>query len=888
VKIDDRYQILDKIGAGSYATVYRARDNELGREVAIKQIHEQYLQDPKLLDRYWTEAQLLASLQHPNIVTIFDIVRDRGWLVMELMQANLRDRLQGRQMDLKSLKTTLAHCLRALKYLHSRGVLHGDLKPSNLMIDHRKRVKLGDFGLARRVSDEDGSLLKGTAKYIAPEVVSDDFGEVGPQSDLYSLGFSCYELMCGTDHFEDLFPGLSAFARDKQAAWIMWHAAPDRRLPEIRRVLEGVPEDLATVIQGLTEKDRGKRYASADEALSDLHVDLKLIKQGGEENETIEEAPPPDGKRRMLLIGVFAASLLMSALMLFMPSGPATGPKQAVNTVGIVRSVDGAAASLVYEDPVEGLPKELKLGGSSRIKLIRPGEDHQYILPKEIEAGSWIEIERASDPDSGAETINLIVSRPITSLGTVTKVDTAGERVTVAVTDGKVRTDIDMSIPPRAELQLNGAATILNQLRMDDRVEVTFLLDPSGRKGHIAAALSAWRREDLVAHVEKFDAETSRLTAHMGRPDGPLRSFAIDGETRITQASGEMLTAAELQPGDYIRISADTHAYTVIVTRNQQQAVGSIIAVNEPNRLLVVRKDAGGEIVNLEVPIECPITLSQQPAQLSDLRAEFDRVTAHYGAGSGGTGSGSTSTATSIDVVRPARHDRWGAILSTRAYADRDLTPLTYSTEDGQLLHDVLISHYANDPAWLLNLMDQNMAKVRESLASELASVGRSTQVIIAVFGHAYLGPDDRVYLALKDFRDDDMPATGLPLDGLIDLLEACPSTDKLLLLDVVHAGDGADLTQQPPLPDLLAKLQSKPQTTRILGAASAGERGLDWPDQKHGVFAYFLAQAFRGAADADKNVKLSANELLNYLQTQMSAAALPAGAKQTPFIYAQ
>jgi serine/threonine protein kinase len=110
-------------------------------------------------------------------------------------------------MDLKSLKTTLAHCLRALKYLHARGVLHGDLKPSNLMIDHRKRVKLGDFGLARRVSDEDGSLLKGTAKYIAPEVVSDDFGEVGPQSDLYSLGFSCYELMCGTDHFEDLFPG---------------------------------------------------------------------------------------------------------------------------------------------------------------------------------------------------------------------------------------------------------------------------------------------------------------------------------------------------------------------------------------------------------------------------------------------------------------------------------------------------------------------------------------------------------------------------------------------------------------------------------------------------------------------------------------------------------
>src|SRR5688572_19204480 len=89
VDLEARYELLDKIGTGSFATVYRARDNELGREVAIKEIHAQYRANPTQLARYWGEAQLLASMQHPNIVPIYDIYRERGWLIMELMQANL-------------------------------------------------------------------------------------------------------------------------------------------------------------------------------------------------------------------------------------------------------------------------------------------------------------------------------------------------------------------------------------------------------------------------------------------------------------------------------------------------------------------------------------------------------------------------------------------------------------------------------------------------------------------------------------------------------------------------------------------------------------------------------------------------------------------------------
>ena len=288
-----RYELLEQLGVGDFAAVYRAKDRELGREVAIKQIHAQFLSDTRQLDRYWQEAQLLASLEHRNILTIYDVVRSRGWLVLELMQGTVSQLAKGEPLDLDFLRVTLGCSLQALKFLHDNGIIHGDVKPSNLLVDKRFWVKLGDFGLARRVSNDQGSLVKGTTRYMAPELVSNQFGPVGPASDLYSLGFSAYELMCGSQ-FESLFPGLEAFGRDKQMAWMMWHAAPDRRLPQISRVLEGVPEDLQTVIQRLVAKNPAQRYKSADEALSDFKSKLAIVDVGNPFGPSAAEETPED------------------------------------------------------------------------------------------------------------------------------------------------------------------------------------------------------------------------------------------------------------------------------------------------------------------------------------------------------------------------------------------------------------------------------------------------------------------------------------------------------------------------------------------------------------------------------------------------------------------
>src|SRR5688572_15039623 len=142
----DRYELQGLIGNGDFAAVYRARDRELGRDVAIKQVHGQYMNDPRRLERFWREAQLLATLAHPHILTIYDVVRPRGWLVLELMQGTLLDACKGEPIDLELLRSALTGSLQALSLLHANKVIHGDIKPTNLLLDKLGRVKIGDFG----------------------------------------------------------------------------------------------------------------------------------------------------------------------------------------------------------------------------------------------------------------------------------------------------------------------------------------------------------------------------------------------------------------------------------------------------------------------------------------------------------------------------------------------------------------------------------------------------------------------------------------------------------------------------------------------------------------------------------------------------------------------
>ena len=641
-----RYQLLDKIASGSFATVYRGRDLELGREVAIKQIHDQYLADPQQLERYWGEAQMLASFQHPNIVTIYDIVRERGWLILELMQSDLSKIAGRKQMPLESLRTTLAHSLRALKFLHAHGIVHGDVKPSNMMIDRRRRVKIGDFGLARRVSNEQGSLIKGTTKYMAPEVVSDEFGDVGPASDLYSLGFAAYELMCG-EKFEELFPGLNAFGRDRQMAWMMWHAAPDRRLPEIGRVLADVPDDLARTIQKLTAKPQSLRYRNADEALSDLNIDLKLVKTGEESAENLGRPSQSGGgnKRRLLIIAAFATSVMLSLFVAFWDNSPNSNSQPVVDssnvTRGIVRQVEAAQDKLVIEDE-EGRPDEIEIGKKPQIRLYTMGmENERYVLLRELAPQDRVEIRFQ---ESGVRQTALITAlRPVHGDGKLKETDPVGKKLVVTLDADPQPQDVPMYVPPAAKLLLNGMTAKLDELVPGDRVTVTHLKDTEGRAARDVIRLEALRTVQMTGFVKEIamiqdrpNLVIERLKAPTDTPgESPrdVRTIPFAEDCRISingkaDNDGKKFVPTDLQKGDRVEASFDAQVTSVAAIRRQSLLGATFRRVDLGAREIVVQPNNAPE-KKIAVPAECTITRNEQPAELADLR-EGDTLDISY------------------------------------------------------------------------------------------------------------------------------------------------------------------------------------------------------------------------------------------------------------------
>lgn len=645
-----RYELLEKVASGSFATVYRGRDNELGREVAIKQIHEQYLQDPQQLDRYWQEAQLLASLQHPNIVTIFDVVRDRGWLILELMQSDL-SRVAGRkQMDLNSLRTALAHCLRALKFLHAHGIVHGDIKPSNMMIDRRRRVKIGDFGLARRVSDDEGSLIKGTTKYMAPEVVSDEYGEVGPASDLYSLGFAAYELMCG-ENFESLFPGLNAFGRDRQMAWMMWHAAPDRRLPEISRVLENVPSDLAKTIQKLVAKPQGDRYKTADQALADLNVDVKSSRPGEESLDGLGRttAPTvagarPDQRRRWLIIGVFAVSVIMSLVVAFLPSGdkgpvensPGEGSKP---LTGIIREVLVDEGKLVIEDE-HGVPEEIEVGKRPTIRI----DEGEFVLLRELQKHDRVEIRR---PASGPLQINAL--RPATGHGKIRGIDPENQKLTAAIDADPHPQEVPMYVPKGARLVLNGKNVGVKDLLPGDVIDITHIKDTAGRAPRDVIRLDAKRPQTLTGFIKEIKSTDTakwlivdRHGAEIPLELGDSGRITINGEA---EESGRDFTSQDLRPGDRVVVTHDTHV-TAVDAERRGRLTGVLMRVDPAGHEIIVRGNDGKE-VTCQIGDESRIFMDDMPGVFEDLR-KFDKIDMTFDGSSDGPVSART-----IDARRP-------------------------------------------------------------------------------------------------------------------------------------------------------------------------------------------------------------------------------------------
>lgn len=260
VPVGQRFELLGRIGAGNHGVVFRARDGQLHREVAIKRFSHFLADDPRAMRRITREVATLARVSHPHVVTVHDLVHMADGdgeitphLVMELVEGtSLKDLLALKGPSLRSV-IVVRGVLEGLAACHQAGILHLDIKPANVLVTNDGGVKIVDFGIARAASDATATVA-GTPHYMAPEQFE---GRADERSDIYSVGCLLYECLTGKPPFEGTM-----------AAQLMAHRNHPR--PDPRAITPEVPADLAAVVAKAMAVDPAERYQSVHEMLAAL------------------------------------------------------------------------------------------------------------------------------------------------------------------------------------------------------------------------------------------------------------------------------------------------------------------------------------------------------------------------------------------------------------------------------------------------------------------------------------------------------------------------------------------------------------------------------------------------------------------------------------------
>ena len=257
----NRYEILEKIGSGGMADVYKAKCHVLNRLVAIKVLKQEYSTDATFVKKFRVEAQSAAGLSHPNIVNVYDVGEDNGiyFIVMELVQGiTLKNYIDMKgKLDIREALNISVQIASGLSAAHDNRIIHRDIKPQNIIMSRDGKVKVTDFGIAK-VADSTTvtTTAAGTVHYISPEQARGGYSD--EKSDIYSLGITMYEMVTGRVPFEG----------ETNVAVALLHIQGEMVPP--RELEPSIPKSFEKIILKCTQKKPDRRYASARELIADL------------------------------------------------------------------------------------------------------------------------------------------------------------------------------------------------------------------------------------------------------------------------------------------------------------------------------------------------------------------------------------------------------------------------------------------------------------------------------------------------------------------------------------------------------------------------------------------------------------------------------------------
>ncbi|MEP7357064.1 MAG: protein kinase [Anaerolineales bacterium] len=333
-----KYRVLEPLGAGGMARVYRAHHAQLDRDVAIKVLRSDLAGDPEFLARFHREARAVAALRHPNIVQVFDFDAqgDVVYMVMELLEGDsLKARLghtraRAERMPVGEAARVMLDALAGLAYAHGEGLIHRDLKPANLMLTRRGQAVLTDFGIAQIVGGAPLTMagtLMGSLHYMAPE--QGQLGQYDARSDVYALGVVLYEMLVGRVPFD----------ADTPLAILHQHAT--QPLPPPRSLNPALPQPLERVLQVALSKAPADRYPTAaamSAALSGALADAGLALPESIPPLPLAAAPPAPA----VFSGAARAALAHLPLVndetdttLKRPAPPTRAPRSALAALGL-------------------------------------------------------------------------------------------------------------------------------------------------------------------------------------------------------------------------------------------------------------------------------------------------------------------------------------------------------------------------------------------------------------------------------------------------------------------------------------------------------------------------------------------------------------------------